>query len=113
MNDALRSVSVSEMDRYKSPAADTGLRAYIDNEVQQLLTRQKHIQESIQNKNKEITSLRETLLVVSGALQGLQHVQAYVPPPAQAPEAPASGQVVVVPTPTPTPTPTTPCQVVE
>ncbi len=52
--------------------------AYLTAEIQTLKAKQKTIQESLQNKGKELQVMRETLLVVSGALQGLQHVLGYI-----------------------------------
>ena len=65
---------------------DKALRSHIAGEIEQLKTRHQGIQDSIVAKTKEITTLRETLLVVSGAVQALQHLQSFVPPaPAPAP----------------------------
>lgn len=52
--------------------------AYLTTEMQNLKRRQTVIQEQIEGKNNEIVSLRETLLVVSGALQGLQHIHTFM-----------------------------------
>lgn len=51
---------------------------YVSNEVESLRTKQASIQEQIDKKNREVVSLRETLLVVNGALQGLQHIYKFM-----------------------------------
>lgn len=43
-------------------------------EVAILTDRIKTLQDSFQAKNKEINTLREQILVSSGALQGMQHI---------------------------------------
>lgn len=51
--------------------------AHIDSEVAALEAKSKGIQEEMQTKTKELATLKETLLVVSGALQGLGHMRQY------------------------------------
>lgn len=51
--------------------------AHIDSEVAALEAKSKGIQEEMQAKTKELATLKETLLVVSGALQGLGHMRQY------------------------------------
>lgn len=51
---------------------------YVTEEIENLKRKQSMIQEQIEAKNKEIHSLRETLLVVNGALQGLQHIHTFM-----------------------------------
>ena len=52
--------------------------AYLQQEEQNLSERQRVLQEQLQNKNREIQTIRETMLVVSGALQAIQHVSGHV-----------------------------------
>jgi phage/plasmid primase-like uncharacterized protein len=51
---------------------------YVTEEIENLKRKQSMIQEQIEAKNKEVHSLRETLLVVNGALQGLQHIHTFM-----------------------------------
>lgn len=51
---------------------------YLTNEIEVLEKRQLAAQEAVEAKAKELQSLRENLLVVSGALQGVQHVKRHV-----------------------------------
>jgi hypothetical protein len=51
---------------------------YVGREIENLKGKQTTIQEHIEVKNKEIRSLRDTLLVVNGALQGLQHINHFM-----------------------------------
>lgn len=51
---------------------------YAAEEIDNLKRKQGTIQEQIDTKNKEIHTLRETLLVVNGALQGMQHIQNFI-----------------------------------
>ena len=51
---------------------------YVKEEIENLKRKQTMIQEQIEAKNKEVHTLRETLLVVNGALQGLQHIQNFM-----------------------------------
>lgn len=51
---------------------------YVKEEIENLKRKQNVIQEQIEAKNKEIHSLRETLLVVNGALQGLHHIHTFM-----------------------------------
>lgn len=50
------------------------LKEYITNEYKMLVQKQNSLQQELQVKAKEIQSIRETILVVSGAMQALQHV---------------------------------------
>ena len=52
--------------------------AYVTAEMESLTRKQGLIQQQIEGKSKEIVTLRETLLVVSGALQGLQHIHKFM-----------------------------------
>lgn len=61
----------------KGPSSPETL-VYVSTEMENLKRRQGMVQEQIESKKKDIASLRETLLVVSGALQGLQHVRAFI-----------------------------------
>lgn len=60
------------------PSFHDKVNAYLEKEIENLRKKQGTIQEEIDKKNKEAATLRETLLVVNGALQGMQHVQSYV-----------------------------------
>lgn len=51
---------------------------YVAAELDNIHRKQALIQQQIEGKNKEIATLRETLLVVSGALQGLQHIHKFM-----------------------------------
>lgn len=51
---------------------------FLDSELKALQVRQRQIQDDLQEKTREVQSLRETLLVVSGALQAVQHVAHHV-----------------------------------
>jgi hypothetical protein len=51
---------------------------YVRGEVENLRKKQALVQEQIDAKTKEIHALRETLLVVNGALQGLEHIQEFM-----------------------------------
>ena len=51
---------------------------YVTAELDNINRKQALIQQQIEGKNKEIATLRETLLVVSGALQGLQHIHKFM-----------------------------------
>jgi hypothetical protein len=51
---------------------------YVTAELDNIQRKQALIQQQIEGKNKEIVTLRETLLVVSGALQGLQHIHKFM-----------------------------------
>ena len=57
---------------------------YVATEIRNLTEKHAQIQEKIDSKTNEIASLRQTLLVVSGALQGLQHVHAFMSTSAEA-----------------------------
>jgi molecular chaperone GrpE (heat shock protein) len=67
-------------DETPPPAAEPeapkkeSITTYLKNELNSLRERQKSLQEEFQNKNKEMANIRETLLVVSGALQAIEHV---------------------------------------
>ncbi len=71
------------------------LQAYLTKEVDMLEKRQQAAQEAIEAKAKELQGLRENMLVISGALQGVQHIKAYLDQ--QQPHEPVT-----------TPTPSTP-----
>ncbi len=60
------------------PSFAAKVAAYVEKEVETLRARQTVIQEEIERKTKETVTLRETLLVVNGALQGIQHVRAFI-----------------------------------
>lgn len=62
---------------------------HVVTEIDNLRSKQAMIQEQIDKKKNEMSALRETLLVVNGALQGLQHVQQFMTQEA-APAASAS-----------------------
>ncbi len=47
-------------------------------EMNNLKKKQAALQEAIETKTKEVANLRETLLVVNGAVQGIQHVQTFI-----------------------------------
>ena len=51
---------------------------YVLAEVSQLKRKQAMIQEQMESKAKEVQGLRETLLVVGGALQGMQHIHQFI-----------------------------------
>jgi uncharacterized protein YoxC len=51
---------------------------FLETEVKALQVRQRQIQDDLQEKTREAQTLRETLLVVSGALQAVQHVAQHV-----------------------------------
>jgi len=53
-------------------------------EIRKLTEKQQFIQEQIDSKTNEIATFRQTLLVVSGALQGLQHVHTFMSTSAEA-----------------------------
>jgi hypothetical protein len=56
------------------PVKEVRLSDYLVNESRQLIERQKALQEQLQAKSKEMQSIRETILVVSGALQAVEHI---------------------------------------
>lgn len=60
------------------PSFHEKITAYLEKEMQNLQEKQGNIKKEIDQKNKDVAVLRETLLVVNGALQGIQHVHAYV-----------------------------------
>ena len=62
---------------FKGPGSPETLQ-YVMTEIENLTRKQAMIQQQIEGKNKEIQTLRETLLVVSGALQGLQHIHKFM-----------------------------------
>lgn len=51
---------------------------YVQAEVTHLKRKQAMIQEQMDCKAKEVQGLRETLLVVGGALQGMQHIHQFM-----------------------------------
>ena len=51
---------------------------YVSGELENLKRKQAMIQEQMDTKTREIATLRETLLVVNGAVQGLQHIHKYL-----------------------------------
>lgn len=51
---------------------------YVLSEVSHLKRKQAMIQEQMESKAKEVQGLRETLLVVGGALQGMQHIHQFM-----------------------------------
>jgi hypothetical protein len=51
---------------------------YVLAEVNSLKRKQVMIQEQMETKTKEMQGLRETLLVMSGAVQGLQHIHQFM-----------------------------------
>lgn len=51
---------------------------YVQSEVTHLKRKQAMIQEQMECKAKEVQGLRETLLVVGGALQGMQHIHQFM-----------------------------------
>ena len=53
-------------------------QAYLAMEAEVLEKRQQAAQETIEAKAKELQGLRENMLVISGALQGVQHIKAYL-----------------------------------
>jgi uncharacterized protein YoxC len=57
---------------------------YLKTEIGKLTEKQHTIQAQIDSKTNEIVTLRQTLLVVSGALQGLQHVHSFMSTSAEA-----------------------------
>lgn len=59
------------------PAFERTLQ-YVNGEIASLRGKQATIQEQIEKKNKEIATLRETLLIVNGALQGMQHIHSFM-----------------------------------
>lgn len=61
-----------------SPGLETLLDDYLKRETESLNSRQTGLQETIQIKSKELQTAKETLLVISGALQGMQHVAAFL-----------------------------------
>jgi hypothetical protein len=60
---------------------------YLTGEIGKLTEKQALIQQQIDGKTNDIVSLRQTLLVVSGALQGLQHVHTFMSTSAEARES--------------------------
>ena len=60
---------------------------FVLTEVGNLKQKQAEIQKEIEKKNTEAATLRETLLVVNGALQGVQHVHDYITREAAAPSS--------------------------
>ena len=55
-----------------------GIREHIKTELATLRTKQQELTETINTKTRELTTARETLLVLSGALQGLEHMLVHV-----------------------------------
>jgi hypothetical protein len=51
---------------------------YAQQEVEALRKRQAAIHEQVEAKTKEIGQLRETLLVLAGAVQGLEHMRKFM-----------------------------------
>lgn len=51
---------------------------YASLEMENLKKKQAKLQEGIETKTKELATMRETLLVVSGAIQGIQHVHTFI-----------------------------------
>jgi uncharacterized protein YlxW (UPF0749 family) len=62
----------------QSPSIADKVNVYLEKEIESLRAKQATIQEEIDKKNKEASTLRETLLVVNGALQGIQHVKSFI-----------------------------------
>lgn len=60
------------------PSFPDKVNAYLEKEMENLRTKQTTIQGEIDKKAKETATLRETLLVVNGALQGIQHVRSFI-----------------------------------
>lgn len=60
------------------PDPNRAFQDYLLSENRMLQDRQRHLQEQLQNKAKEMQGIRETILVVSGALQAIQHVATHV-----------------------------------
>lgn len=51
---------------------------YVHGEIENLRKKQALVQEQIDTKTKEVHTLRETLLVVNGALQGMEHIRDFI-----------------------------------
>lgn len=60
------------------PSPYDAILGYLRKETSALQARQTALQETLQAKTREMQTTRETLLVISGALQGLQHVQTFL-----------------------------------
>jgi hypothetical protein len=56
------------------PPDDPEMHRFLMSEFKALQVRQKQVQDDLQAKTREAQTLRETLLVVSGALQAVQHI---------------------------------------
>lgn len=54
------------------------INEYLTKECQSMKDRQRKLQEEFQEKQRQMQGIKETLLVISGAIQAIEHVMAHV-----------------------------------
>lgn len=67
-------MKIEEVD----PFSKIGMISYIGGEIDSLNTRHKAVDAEIQTLTKKLAELKETFLVLSGAMQAMEHVKAHL-----------------------------------
>lgn len=67
-----------QQQQHRGHASSHATLDYVKGEIENLRKKQALVQEQMDAKTKELHQLRETLLVVNGALQGLEHIQEFM-----------------------------------
>lgn len=66
-----------KIDRVE-PFSRVGMQSYVSGEMEQLKNRSAAVDGEIQSLTKKLAELKETFLVLSGAMQALEHVQNHI-----------------------------------
>lgn len=65
-----------------------GMISYVSGEIESLTQRHKSVDSEIQTLTKKLAELKETFLVLSGALQAMEHVKTHLSKSEDAPATP-------------------------
>jgi hypothetical protein len=71
------------------PLSEVALRQYVSSEAEAIKTRQASVEAEISDLTKKLAALKESYLILGGALQGLQHVGTFIEKHASSSEDPA------------------------
>lgn len=88
----------SQQIKRVDPLSKLALTNFVSSEKDAIKQRQQSIEAEISELTKKLAGLKETFLVLSGAIQGLEHVDAYLRREAEGgdgakpPPAPAGGE---------------------
>jgi hypothetical protein len=70
------------------PLSEVALRQYVSSEAEAIKTRQASVEAEIGELTKKLANLKESFLILGGALQGLQHVGTFIEKHASSSEDP-------------------------